>query len=77
MPDDRRSLRATRGKRFRRVLEEEHEADEEFWGQDFFREDDEDDVYLTESDQASVADSDFSDPVDSHAHTRPTCPRHL
>jgi len=42
-------------------LEEEQEADEEFWGQEFFKEDDTDIPYLTESDKESVADSDFSD----------------
>ena len=56
-------LRQTRGKRLRRVLEEEQEADDEFWGQEFFQEDEEDVPYLTESDQESVADSDFSNSV--------------
>lgn len=59
--------RKSRGKRFRRVLDEEQEADDEFWSQEFFKEDEkDDDVYETESEKESVADSDFSDSVFSH-----------
>ena len=63
MSSSTRGLRRTRGKRLRRVVEEEQEADDEFWGQEFFQEDEEDVPYLTESDQESVADSDFSNSV--------------
>lgn len=42
---------------------EEDQADEEFWNQDFFREEEEDEIYATESEPEDVADADFSESV--------------
>eukprot|EP00210_Caulerpa_lentillifera_P005764 g5511.t1 len=57
------STRSTRGRRFHRVIEEEAEADEEFWNQDFFREEVRDSDYQSESEEEDIADTDFSDNV--------------
>lgn len=46
------------------LLDDEDSADEEFWGQDFFAEEDKDDEFeASESEQEDVADADFSDSV--------------
>lgn len=55
--------RTTRGRRFRRVIEEEAEADEDFWNQDFFREEARDSDYESETEEDDVVDTDFSDKV--------------
>ncbi|KAL3685149.1 hypothetical protein R1sor_003171 [Riccia sorocarpa] len=56
-----RSARASRGKRLSRLLEEEAEADEEFWNQDAFQEEAEDNEYEAEPEEADVFDSDFDE----------------
>lgn len=40
--------RSSRGTRIRQLIGEEAEADESFWGQDAWHEDEEDDDYSTE-----------------------------
>ena len=49
------------------VDKEEENADDEFWKQDFFAEEQEDNDYSTESEDADVADSDFdeAEPADN------------
>eukprot|EP00250_Pteridium_aquilinum_P005415 c15507_g1_i1 orf=127-1680(+) len=56
-----RSRRATRGKRLTKLLDDETEADEEFWGQDAFREIAEDVEYEAEEDVVDEFDSDFDE----------------
>lgn len=51
--------RSTRGKRMTAVMEEQAEADEEFWQQDFFKEEAEDVDYQMEVEEEDVVDSDF------------------
>ncbi len=45
------------------VLEEQDEADVDFWNQDFFAEERADDEYATESESEDEADTDFSGSV--------------
>eukprot|EP00894_Picocystis_sp_ML_P004005 jgi/Pico_ML_1/54522/g4857.t1 len=54
--------RSTRGRRLRALLDDEEDADEEFWAQDFFQEDAKDAEYdaVGEVDE-DVFDSDFAD----------------
>ncbi|XP_024394409.1 SWR1 complex subunit 2 isoform X3 [Physcomitrium patens] len=59
-----RPTRATRGKRLSKLLDEEIEADEEFWNQDAFKEDVADDEYEEEQELADEFDSDFNDDED-------------
>ncbi|GMH46036.1 hypothetical protein BSKO_14000 [Bryopsis sp. KO-2023] len=56
--------RASRGKRLQRVVGEELDADEDFWGQEFFKEETKDECYETESQSEDIPDSDFDDPED-------------
>ena len=56
-----RSVRTTRGKRMRALLGEAAEADEEFWGQDFFAEEKRDLAYEKSDSETSVYDSDFDE----------------
>lgn len=56
-----RTTRATRGKRMSRLLDEELENDEQFWGQDAFREEENDVEYHEEGEVADEFDSDFDD----------------
>jgi len=52
--------RATRGKRLHALLEEDdQQADEEFWGQDFFREEGEDNEFQQQDEEEDVVDADF------------------
>eukprot|EP00002_Diphylleia_rotans_P027617 TRINITY_DN5548_c0_g2_i1.p1 TRINITY_DN5548_c0_g2~~TRINITY_DN5548_c0_g2_i1.p1 ORF type:complete len:305 (-),score=85.00 TRINITY_DN5548_c0_g2_i1:34-948(-) len=51
--------RTTRGKRMKRLMGEELEADEQFWNQEFFKEDEHDGEYEVESEEEDVVDSDF------------------
>ena len=44
-----------------KLLEDEDSADEEFWGQDAFAEEEGDGVYESESEKEDVFDDDFSD----------------
>jgi vacuolar protein sorting-associated protein 72 len=54
--------RATRGKRLRAALEdEEQNADEEFWNQEFFAEEAKDEDYKSEREEEDVVDSDFDE----------------
>lgn len=56
--------RSTRGKRMRQAMEEqEDQADEQFWNQDFFQEEMEDIDYQEEVEVEDVPDSDFDEPV--------------
>ncbi|CAM0910656.1 unnamed protein product [Alopecurus aequalis] len=57
-----RAARATRGKRITKLVEEEVEHDEAFWGQEALKEEEEDDNYQEEKDTSDDADSDFSEP---------------
>lgn len=59
-----RPSRATRGKRLSKLVDEEIEADEEFWNQDAFKEDVADDEYEEEQEIADEFDSDFNDEED-------------
>jgi YL1 nuclear protein/YL1 nuclear protein C-terminal domain len=62
LENERRTLpsRTTRGKRLRAQLEDEEEqADNEFWGQEFFAEDARDADYVSEKEEEDVPDSDF------------------
>ncbi|KAG0601225.1 hypothetical protein M758_11G094300 [Ceratodon purpureus] len=59
-----RPERATRGKRLSKLVDEEIEADEEFWNQDAFKEDGADDEYEEEQEIADEFDSDFNDEED-------------
>jgi hypothetical protein len=52
--------RSTRGGRvFNELLGEEKEIDDAFWGQDFFRDDDNDEDYSTEKEVPDKYDDDF------------------
>eukprot|EP00882_Tetradesmus_deserticola_P004499 GHRQ01004745.1.p1 GENE.GHRQ01004745.1~~GHRQ01004745.1.p1 ORF type:complete len:296 (+),score=128.28 GHRQ01004745.1:183-1070(+) len=60
--DERKALpqRSTRGKRMRAQIEaEEENADNEFWQQEFFAEDEGDADYASEKEEEDVPDSDF------------------
>ena len=46
--------RSSRGTRINKLIGEEAEADETFWGQDAWREDEEDDDYSTEEGALSL-----------------------
>ncbi len=54
-------VRTTRGKRMNALLGEAAEADSEFWGQNFFAEEQRDEVYEQSDSETSVYDSDFSE----------------
>lgn len=54
-----RASRATRGKRLSKLLDDEVQQDELFWGQDALKEEDEDDNYQEEAEIADEFDSDF------------------
>lgn len=56
-----RSTRATRGKRMSKLLDEELEEDELFWGQDALKEEEHDVNYEEEPETADVFDSDFEE----------------
>lgn len=56
-----RSTRPTRGKRMSKLLDDEVENDEQFWGQDAFREEENDANYQDEGEVADEFDSDFDD----------------
>ncbi|GAX76865.1 hypothetical protein CEUSTIGMA_g4311.t1 [Chlamydomonas eustigma] len=61
----KRQDRSTRGKRYKAVLEdEEAKADESFWNQDFFAEEQADDDYQEEHVSEDVPDSDFDEEAD-------------
>eukprot|EP01026_Neomeris_dumetosa_P051130 TRINITY_DN4494_c0_g1_i3.p2 TRINITY_DN4494_c0_g1~~TRINITY_DN4494_c0_g1_i3.p2 ORF type:complete len:127 (-),score=38.72 TRINITY_DN4494_c0_g1_i3:11-391(-) len=51
--------RITKGKRLQQQTEEELEADNEFWGQQSFREEEQDENYLTEEEPEDIFESDF------------------
>lgn len=53
--------RSTRGLRMNKLLEDEDSADEEFWNQDAFAEEENDEKYESESEEADVFDDDFDD----------------
>ena len=55
--------RANRGKRINQLLDEEADADDEFWQQDFFKEEAEDKEYESEKEEVDVIDSDFYESV--------------
>ena len=72
--------RATRGKRLRAALEDEDaNADEEFWNQEFFAEEGQDEDYKSEKEEEDVADSDFfeseSEEDEADAEAVPKSPR--
>ena len=46
--------RSTRGRRMHALLEDEDSADEEFWNQDAFAEEEGDDAYESESEEQDV-----------------------
>ena len=52
-------LRTTRGKRLHTAEDDEAGADEEFWNQEFFKEEAADDDYESEKEEADHIDSDF------------------
>lgn len=68
--------RSTRGKRWGRctthhdnthrlselIDEEEKQADEAFWGQDYFKEDEHDTEYQEEEEEEDIVDPDFDNP---------------
>lgn len=56
-----RASRASRGKRTANLLDEEVEADDEFWNQEAFKDDVEDNEYAAEDEDADVFDSDFDE----------------
>jgi len=58
-----RASRATRGKRLSKLLDDEVQQDELFWGQDALKEEDEDDNYQEEAEIADEFDSDFDQDV--------------
>jgi YL1 nuclear protein len=66
--------RTTRGKRIAALMDEEAEADNEFWGQDFFKEEEEDKDFVSSAteEEEDVADSDFSNSVSELAAGRRT-----
>ena len=53
--------RSTRGLRMNKLLEDEDSADEEFWNQDAFAEEEDGEKYESESEEADVFDDDFND----------------
>eukprot|EP00898_Chlorokybus_atmophyticus_P003376 jgi/Chlat1/4039/Chrsp26S04091 len=53
--------RATRGKRMHAVMQEDQDADDEFWNQDALLEDEQDDEYEEEEVPEDVVDSDFDE----------------
>ena len=53
--------RASRGRRMTRMLEDEDSADEEFWNQDAFKEEQNDEAYESEEEVADVFDADFDE----------------
>ena len=61
------------------MLDQEDSADEDFWNQDFFAEEQKEAEYTaSESEKEDVPDSDFSDSVSSYHHNtlqrpRPSC----
>lgn len=59
--------RSTRGLRMSALLDDQDDADEEFWGQDAFKEEEEDVEYESEAEEADVFDSDFNDSESSEA----------
>ncbi len=65
MPKDKDlPQRSTRGRRMKQQLDdEEDEADNAFWNQEFFKEEAVDDDYKTESEPEDVIDSDFDESV--------------
>lgn len=66
-----RASRATRGKRLSKLLDDEVQQDELFWGQDALKEEDEDDNYQEEAEIADEFDSDFDQDVSlsqTHSH---------
>ncbi|XP_024545569.1 SWR1 complex subunit 2 isoform X1 [Selaginella moellendorffii] len=54
-----RSARATRGKRLTKLLDDEVEADNSFWGQEAFKEENNDKEYQEEAEEVDEFDSDF------------------
>mmetsp|Transcript_16801 Transcript_16801/g.23376 ORF Transcript_16801/g.23376 Transcript_16801/m.23376 type:complete len:373 (-) Transcript_16801:69-1187(-) len=54
--------RASRGKRMSALLDEENEADESFWNQEYFKEEAEDTVYEQQEEEEDVVDDDFDLP---------------
>jgi len=56
--------RSTRGNKMKSLLEGEQEdqADEDFWTQDYFRDEEGDVEYQSEADEEDVVDADFDDP---------------
>ncbi|CAM6085282.1 unnamed protein product [Calypogeia fissa] len=56
-----RGSRASRGKRMSKLLDEEAEADDEFWNQDAFKDAADDNEYAEEDEEADVFDSDFDE----------------
>ncbi len=61
--EERKTLpqRSTRGKRIQVALEDEGDADEEFWNQEFFAEEQVDEDYQSEPEQEDVVDTDFDE----------------
>jgi len=53
--------RASRGRRMTRMLEDEDSADEAFWNQDAFKEEQNDEAYESEEEVADVFDADFDE----------------
>lgn len=54
--------RTTRGRRMAAQLDEEEDAaDNDFWNQEFFKEEAVDDDYKTESEPEDIIDSDFDE----------------
>ena len=69
--------RASRGKRIQALIDdEEAQADEEFWKQDFFAEDQADVDFKSEEEveEADVVDSDFDDSVRTYGTPLQPCP---
>ncbi len=62
---------------FMQLLEDQESADEEFWNQDFFAEEEKDQEFeASESEQEDVPDSDFSEEVSNMCYmmsTKPSC----
>ncbi|KAI4363622.1 hypothetical protein MLD38_019815 [Melastoma candidum] len=56
-----RTSRATRGKRIKKLLDDEIEEDDIFWNQDALMEEEDDDNYQEEPELADVFDSDFDE----------------
>ncbi|KAF4319075.1 hypothetical protein BBO99_00006477 [Phytophthora kernoviae] len=53
--------RSSRGTRIHKLIGEEAEADDSFWGQAAWQDDGEDDDYSTEAEEEDVVDSDFDE----------------